>query len=116
MNIEAQLPLPETIKTVDDVLQFHRAILSEGVCYHPEEDFFDYVNIDELDEFGEHSPAYTHEEAMLRNDLLDQAYEVCEAAGVDICAVGLDEYLYLVTGEWPSEDTETGTDGVAQDV
>jgi hypothetical protein len=106
MNTENSLPLPESIKTLDDVLQFHRALWAEGLNYHPEEDFFNYVHIRNVDENGNFIRTYTDEEATLRNKLLDQAYEVCEAAGVDICEVGLDEYIYLVTGVLPSGDDE----------
>jgi hypothetical protein len=106
MNSLETIELPETIRTIQDVLQFHRALWAEGLNYHPEEDFFNYVNTDKLDEFGEHPPSYTHEEATLRNALLDQAYAVCEAAGVDICSVGLEEFIFLVCGTWYSEEDE----------
>jgi hypothetical protein len=105
------LPLPDSIETVEDVLNFHRAIWSEGTNYHPEEDFFNYVHIVGEDEFGNPIPCYTHEEATLRNTLLDQAYAVCEAAGVDICEVGQDEFMFLIFGEWPLSDEEFETDG-----
>jgi hypothetical protein len=112
MNTKTPLPLPESTKTVDDVLQFHRAIWSEGVSYHPEEDFFNYVHIRDVDENGNYIRTYTDAEATLRNNLLDQAYEVCEAAGVDICEVGLEEYIYLVTGELPSGNDESESDSI----
>ncbi len=100
------LPLPDAIRTVDDFIAFQRAIWSEGVNFHPEDDFFDYVEGEDPDENGEYRPCYTHEEATLRNTLLEQAYAVCEAAGVDICEIGLDEYLYLVCGVWQSEEDQ----------
>jgi hypothetical protein len=62
---------------------------------------------DELDEFGEHPLPTRTRRLPFRNDLLDQAYEVCEAAGLDICEVGLEEYIDLVTGELPSGDDES---------
>ena len=50
------------IETADDVKAFAKQLIGEGVSFHPDDDFNDYVN------FKEGTPTYTKEEAELRND------------------------------------------------
>lgn len=106
MNNLETITIPEAIRTMQDVIQFHRAIWAEGTSYHPEDDFFNYVEIGQDDDLGNRIPSYTPEEATLRNALRLQAYAVCEAAGVDVCSVGLEEFVYLVCGTWPEEEDD----------
>ncbi len=51
------------IKTTEDVAEFVTELLGEGLNYHPDENFENYVNM----ETGEAS--YTAQEALLRNQL-----------------------------------------------
>lgn len=75
------------IETTDDVKAFAKQLIAEGVSFHPDDDFNDYVN------FKEKKPCYTNEEADLRNTLMNNCFEVCEKEGVDIYAVMLEVSL-----------------------
>ena len=63
------------IETADDVKAFAKQLIAEGVSFHPDDDFNDYVN------FEENTPTYTKEEADVRNDLMNKCFEVCEKEG-----------------------------------
>ena len=52
------------IETSEDVKAFAKQLIAEGVTFHPDDDFNDYVN------FKEDKPCYTKEEADLRNELM----------------------------------------------
>lgn len=75
------------IKTVEDVKLFAKQIIGEGVSFHPDDDFNDYVN------FKTNEPCYTREEAEVRNDLMNKCFEVCEKEGVDIYEIMLEVSL-----------------------
>lgn len=75
------------IETTEDVKGFAKQLIAEGVSFHPDDDFNDYVN------FKENTPTYTKEEADLRNDLMNKCFEVCEKEGIDIYAVMLEVSL-----------------------
>jgi hypothetical protein len=86
------------IETIDDVACFAQAIIEEGVNLHPDNDFSEYVN----DATNENT--YSETEAEMRNELMRQAFAVCENNGVDIysfmCEIflkvtGLDQYIPL---------------------
>ena len=86
------------ILTVPDVEKFMTQLVQEGTNAHPDEDFNNYVNM----ETG--IPAYTPEQAAERNRLMDQCFDVCESAGVDVYSVmqgifltwtGLNKYIPL---------------------
>lgn len=84
------------IRTIKDVELFAKQLVDEGTSFHPDDNFHDYVNL-YTDE-----PTYTHEEAELRNQLMEQAFDVCEELGLDIYTImlrvflketGLDDYI-----------------------
>ncbi|SHL95914.1 hypothetical protein [Mucilaginibacter sp. OK098] len=86
------------IKNLNDVERFMKQLVAEGTNAHPDEDFNNYIHM----ESGE--PAYTTDEAGLRNALMEQAFDVCDLAGVDVYNVmqeiflietGLDKYIPL---------------------
>jgi len=79
------------IETIDDVNLFSKHLLSEGVSFHPDDDFSDYIN------FKENTPLYTKDEADLRNTLMNMCFEVCENQGIDIYDTML-EVTLLETG------------------
>ncbi len=66
------------IETTEDVKAFAKQLITEGVSFHPDDDFNDYIN------FEKGEPIYTREEADLRNDLMNKCFQVCEKAGKDI--------------------------------
>lgn len=95
------------IETADDVKAFAKQLIAEGVSFHPDDDFNDYVN------FKENTPTYTKKEADLRNDLMNKCFEVCEKEGIDIYDVmlevslietGMDKYFPLPSQPYPENN------------
>lgn len=62
----------QTIKTIDDIKVFFQQLLEEGLNFHPDEDFTNYINCETRED------TYTKEESELRNRLMDDAFVVCE--------------------------------------
>jgi len=81
------------IETIEDVKLFAKQIINEGVSFHPDDDFNAYIN------FKTNAPSYTSDEAEVRNNLMNECFEKCNQAGVDIYEIMLEETL-----------TETGLD------
>ena len=79
------------IQTSEDVKAFAKQLVEEGVSFHPDDDFNDYVN------FKENKPCYSREEADLRNELMNNCFEICEDEGTDIYDLML-EVTLIVTG------------------
>jgi len=79
------------IQTSEDVKAFAKQLIAEGVSFHPDDDFNDYVN------FTENKPCYSKEEADLRNEMMNNCFEVCEKEGVDIYDLML-EVTLIETG------------------
>lgn len=79
------------IQTSEDVKAFAKQLIAEGVSFHPDDDFNDYVN------FKEDKPCYSKQEADLRNELMNNCFEVCEKEGVDIYDLTL-EVTLIETG------------------
>ena len=71
--------MSEKISTLSDVEMFAALIKDElGLGFHPDDPFEDYINI----ETGEQT--YSAEDARLRNELIEQAFDVCDKQGKDI--------------------------------
>lgn len=77
----------QEIADIEDVSQFFNDLFDEGVNAHPDEDFTQYINA----ETGEDT--FSPQEAELRNTLMSQSFEVCEAAGSDIYDLMQEAYL-----------------------
>src|SRR3954467_14025285 len=86
------------INTPEDINIFAKDLIDEGLNFHPDEDFRNYVNL----ETGEDT--YTVEEAEIRNKLMARCFEVCDRENIDIYNVtmevflketGLDKYIPL---------------------
>lgn len=75
------------IKSSEDVKSFAKQIIAEGVSFHPDDDFNDYVN------FKENKHCYSKSEAEVRNKLMNNCFEVCEKEGVDIYTLMLEVSL-----------------------
>lgn len=75
------------IQTSEDVKNFAKEIIADGVSFHPDDDFNDYVY------FKENRPCYSKSEAKVRNKLMNSCFEVCEKEGVDIYAIMLEVSL-----------------------
>lgn len=67
------------IKTLQDVQTFAQHLTKkERLSFHPDDDFFDYINIKTRERF------YTDEEAKLRNKLMDDCFNVCKQENAEI--------------------------------
>lgn len=86
------------IQTIEDVKTFAKQIIEEGVSFHPDDNFNDYVNL------KTNKPSYTAKEAEIRNSLMNECFNVCDKAGVDIYDImmeitliktGLDKFISL---------------------
>jgi hypothetical protein len=72
------------ILTIEDVKQFAKQLIAEGLSFHPDDNFTDYIN------FSTNEPSYNTQEADLRNELMNQCFEICENDGVDIYEIMLE--------------------------
>ncbi|RZK25695.1 MAG: hypothetical protein EOO43_04840 [Flavobacterium sp.] len=88
----------EQITSLNDVEVFAKQFISEGVSFHPDDDFNDYVY------YKKNKPCYTRKEAEKRNQLMQQCFAICEKNGVDIYLLmfnvtlketGMDRYIPL---------------------
>jgi hypothetical protein len=95
------------IGTVDDVKSFAKQLIGEGISFHPDDDFHDYIN------FKENTPTYTKEQADIRNGLMYKCFKVCEKEGVDIYDVmhevslietGMHKFIPLPSQPYPEND------------
>jgi len=81
------------VSSISDVKELTWLFVGEGVNFHPDDDFRNYVR----DSKGIIEPLYSDEEAELRNLLVNKCFEVCSKYGVDIYDVMLEEFL-IATG------------------
>ena len=78
------------INSVIDVeVFFHHLIDERKVNFHPDDDFANYVSL------KDHTPTFSDEEVAIYNRLMDESFEVCEKASVDIYGIGMDEFQQL---------------------
>lgn len=79
-----KLPIT-TITSIKDIeLFFYCLQANEDLAFHPDDDFKDYV----VGNTGG-VKAYTKKEAKTRNDLMQQAFTVCENIKEDIYNIGM---------------------------
>ena len=72
----------DKIITVDEVVDFAHFLLEvDSVNFHPDTGFEDYINLEK------HEPTYTPDEVKAYNALMEQCFDVCEEAKVDIYEV-----------------------------
>jgi hypothetical protein len=93
---EAAPIMPVKVETAADayaLIKYFSAIL--GGAFHPEDRVKDYTYTDEN---GNTCPSFAPEVADRLQILLDQAAEICEAKGVDICAVRLSNVMAALKG------------------
>ena len=86
------------ITTTKNVVAFAKQLIKEGVSFHPDDDFNDYINLETQE------PTYTKEDANFRNELMNQCFSVCKKNGIDIYdtisevalkETGLDKFIPL---------------------
>ena len=74
------------ITSVADVKAFfHHLVDERKVNFHPDDDFADYISLDDK------TSTFTDDEVILYNRLMEESFDACEAAGVDIYELGLQE-------------------------
>jgi hypothetical protein len=67
------------IKTLQDVKSFAQHLTKiERLSFHPHDDFLDYINFKTKERF------YADDEAILRNKLMDECFQVCQQENTDI--------------------------------
>ena len=72
------------INSLNDVYYFVKKIISEGVNFHPDDDFFEIVNY----KTGE--SVYSMKEAEYRNRLADKCFEYCKTYEKDFYLIALE--------------------------
>ena len=75
------------IKTIEDVKVYFEQLINEGVNFHPDTPFEDYINF----ETGKDS--FTEKQTEKYNSLLDKCFDICENQGIDIYNYANDIYL-----------------------
>ena len=79
------------ITTVADVKAFfHHLVDERKLNFHPDDDFADYISV------KEGTPTFTNEEVTVYNRLMEESFDVCDAAGVDIYELGFEELQTIV--------------------
>lgn len=67
----------QAITTLEDVKQFTNDLIGENLIFHPDDDFNDYIDVD-------NNPIFTPQEAEIRNKLMSDSFDVCNANNVEI--------------------------------
>ena len=78
------------IKTIKDIELFAKKLTNEGVAFHPDDDFNDYINFNTGENY------YSKEEANYRNRLMDQCFQICNRLQIDIYEVMHKKVLSLM--------------------
>lgn len=79
------------ITKVEEVASFARQlILEEKISVHPDDDFKDYIFCDTK------QPIYSDTEAEVRNQLMNQCFEVCEQNNIEIYEIFYNEMEHLL--------------------
>lgn len=87
----------QDIETIEHVNTFFEELLVEGLNFHPDDPFEDYINYETKE------PTYTEEEAAVRNNLLEQAFQVCENEGQDIYELCIEIFMRDFYSAFPPE-------------
>ena len=75
------------INSVKEVEKFFQYLVEERkLNFHPDEDFINYVS------YSSGERTFTDEECQLYNRLMDERFDVCKKAGVDIYEVGMSTF------------------------
>ncbi|OJV50491.1 MAG: hypothetical protein BGO31_14105 [Bacteroidetes bacterium 43-16] len=81
----------EQITTVDQVREFlAHCIEVLGAGFHPDTDFYDYYN------FKKDKEVFDPETAEKHNELMEQAFTVCDDNEIDIYQIGINLIYYTL--------------------
>ena len=86
------------INTVEDVKTFFNELHAEGLNFHPDDLFEDYVHRDTGELF------YSDHETLVRNNLLAQAFDVCEREDADIYELCIEIFMKDFYAAFPPEE------------
>lgn len=79
------------ITNADDVASFAKHLIQvEKLSVHPDDDFNDYTT------YETRLPFYTEKEAELRNQLMNQCFDVCEQSNIEIYEIFYSEMKHLL--------------------
>ena len=79
------------ITNVEDVATFAQHLIHvEKLSVHPYDDFADYTT------YETRLPFYTEKEAELRNQLMNQCFDVCEQNNIEIYEIFYNEMEHLL--------------------
>ena len=79
------------ITNVEDVATFAQHLIHvEKLSVHPDDDFADYTT------YETRLPFYTEKEAELRNQLMNQCFDVCEQNNIEIYEISYNEMEHLL--------------------
>ena len=74
------------INSVKDVeVFFHHLVDERKVNFHPDDDFANYICL------ADKTPSFSVEEVTVYNRLMDESFDVCDKADVDIYDIGFNE-------------------------
>ena len=74
------------INSVKDVeVFFHHLVDERKVNFHPDDDFANYICL------ADKTPSFSAEEVTVYNRLMDESFDVCDKADVDIYDIGVNE-------------------------
>ena len=80
------------IKSVEDVKTFfHHLVNERKLNFHPDDDFADYIC------YKDKTPYFSKQEISVYNRLMDESFDVCEKAEVDIYEIGYSELMGEIT-------------------
>ena len=79
------------ITKIEDVASFAKYLIhEEKLSVHPDDNFFEYTD------YETKLPFYTKKEAILRNKLMNQCFDLCEKNDIDIYEVFYNEMEHLI--------------------
>ena len=90
------------INGLEDVILFIEQVIDEGTNIHPDDDFINYINI------NTNERSYSKAEAIMRNQLMNECFIICNLEKKDIYALtnevylkrtGLDRFIPLPSNE-----------------
>ena len=80
------------VRTTNDVKAFfHHLVYERKVNFHPDTDFADYISSEDK------TSTFSTDEVILYNRLLEESFDVCENAKVDIYEICLKELKNAIT-------------------
>lgn len=71
------------ITSTDDVARFFSCLIEDGINFHPDSSFKEYIDL-------ENRPLFNDEQAEILGNLMDECFVICEKEGTDIYKIAFD--------------------------